>query len=183
VRRLWRDWLSRFGWAEVADTTVAIVVFGTAWQAWGSLPAAAALAAVLAGIAFYAVVGIKTAIRALTATGHLSGWRRALAAGWHATHDQIVSCAAAEAVYLVAAPALTSTAAWVMRGLPGGIWAGFLIGKFTADALWYATEVHARTITAWLLGAGRRWRNPPPETAPAATPGAEQFIRTGRWGP
>jgi hypothetical protein len=183
MRRLWRDWLSRFGLAEAADTTVAVAVFGTAWQAWGSLPAASALAAVLAGIAFYSVVGIKTAVRALTATGHLRGWRRALAAGWHATHDQVVSCAAAEALYLVAGPALMSAVAWVMRSLPGGIWAGFLIGKFTADAMWYATEVHARAATAWLVGLGHHWRNPPPETAPAATPSAQQFIRTGRWGP
>jgi hypothetical protein len=56
--------------------------------------------------------------------------------------------------------------------------------------MWYATEVHARTITAWLLRqrprgqhrAARRWQNPPAVPAGAA-PNAERFIRTGRWGP
>jgi hypothetical protein len=34
--------------------------------------------------------------------------------------------------------------AWLLRGLPGGVWLGFLAGEAAADVAWYGMEACAR---------------------------------------
>jgi hypothetical protein len=141
----WRAWRARFGLAEVVGTVAAIAGFAVGYLAAGSLLAAAGLATAGEAIGFYGCVGTRTAVAACRATGHLAGWRRLAAGAWHATTQQLASCAAAEALdtFLVR-PWCVAGAAWLARPLPGGVWLGFAVGKAAADVAWYGAEAAAR---------------------------------------
>lgn len=141
-------WWSRFGAAEAAGTVMAIAGFGIAQLRGWPLPAAAGLAVTAEVIGFYALVGIKTAMRAGKATAHLAGARRLGAAAWHAVHDQLASAGAAEAVDdLLVRPGCMTLGAWAgSRWGTAGLWLGFLAGKAIADLAWYLVEAHARLL-------------------------------------
>jgi hypothetical protein len=151
------SWRSRFGLAEICGTLAAVAGFGFGLRRGWQVPAAAGLATAAEAAAFYAPVAAKAALRAWRATGHLTGWPRAIGAAWHAVRDQFASAAFAEIVDdLLVRPAAMTAGAWI--GRPGGLlwlWAGFLAGKGLADAAWYAVEAHTRGLLARLP---RRYR-------------------------
>ena len=152
----WRAWRARFGLAEVIGTLGAVAGFAAGYLSAGSLLAAAGLATLGEIIGFYGCIGAKTAAAASRATAHLGGWRRLAAGIWHAVHEQLASCAAAEAMdaFLIR-PSCVAGAAWLLRPLPGGVWLGFAAGKLTADVAWYGMEAAARRGVTWSLIAAR----------------------------
>ena len=152
----WRAWRARFGLAELVGTVAAIAGFAAGYVAAGSLLAAAGLATVCEAIGFYGCVGVKTAVAARRATGHLAGWRRLAAGIWHAMTAQLASCAAAEALdaFLIR-PGCLAGAVWLARPLPGGVWLGFAAGKTVADLAWYGTEAAARRGLTQSLSAAQ----------------------------
>ena len=144
-RRWWRAWRARFGLGEACGTAGAAAGFAAGYQATGSLVTAAGLATVGEVIGFYGCVGTRTLLAACRATAHLAGWGRLAAAAWHAVTGQLASCAAAEAMdFFVIRPGCLAGGAWLLRGLPGGVWLGFAAGKAVADLAWYAVEASAR---------------------------------------
>jgi len=159
----WAAWRARFGLAEVVGTLGAIAGFAAGYLSAGSLLAAAGLAILGETIGFYGCIGAKTAVGAGRATAHLGGWRRLAAAAWHAVHEQLASCAAAEAMdaFLIR-PWCLAGAAWLLRPLPGGVWIGFAVGKVAADVAWYGMEAAARRGVTWSVTAAK----------PGAKPGA-----------
>ena len=141
----WRAWRDRFGLAEVCGTLAAAAGFATGYAEAGSLLAAVALATICEAIGFYGCIAVKTGAAARRATTHLGGWRRLAAGAWHAVREQLASCAVAETVdgFLIR-PGCMVGAAWLLRGLPGGVWIGFAAGKAAADTAWYGLEAFAR---------------------------------------
>ena len=159
-RGWWRAWRARFGLAEVCGTLAAVTGFAVGYLGLGSLLAAAGLATVCEVIGFYGCVGAKTSVDARRVTAHLSGFRRLAAGAWHATTEQLASCAAAEVLdFFLIRPGCVAGAAWLARPLPGGVWLGFAVGKVVADVAWYGMEAAARRGVARSLAFGRR---PPP---------------------
>jgi hypothetical protein len=145
----WRAWRARFGLAEACGTVGAAAGFATGYRASGSLVAAAGLATIGEVIGFYGCVGTRTVLAASRATAHLAGWGRLAAAAWHAVTGQLASCAAAEAMdFFVIRPGCLAGGAWLLQGLPGGVWLGFAAGKAVADLTWYAVEASARRTLA-----------------------------------
>jgi ornithine decarboxylase len=156
----WRAWRARFGLAELCGTLAAIIGFAAGYLPDRSLLAGAGLASLAETAGFYGCIGAKSAVAAWRATAHLGGWRRLAAGAWHAVRDQLASCAAAEALDVLAIrPGCMAGAAWLLRPLPGGVWIGFTLGKIAADVAWYGVEASARR------GAGR-----PAAAASPATP-------------
>ena len=94
----WRAWRARFGLAEVCGTLTAVAGFAVGYLSSGSLLAAAGLATICEVVGFYGCIGAKTVAAAGRATAHLGGWRRLAAGAWHAVHEQLASCAFAEAL-------------------------------------------------------------------------------------
>jgi hypothetical protein len=141
----WRAWRERFGLAEVCGTVAAAGGFAAGYLTVGLLQAAAGVATVCEAFGFYGYIGAKTVAAAARATAHLGGWRRLAAGAWHAVREQLASCVVAEALdgFLVR-PGCMAGGAWLLRGLPGGMWLGFLAGKAAADVAWYGTEACAR---------------------------------------
>jgi hypothetical protein len=143
--RVLQAWRARFGLAELCGTVAAVGGFAAGYLITGSLLAAAGLATLCEGLAFYGCVGVRTSVAACRATAHLAGFARLAAGAWHAVTDQLASCAVAEALdgFLIR-PGCMAGAAWLARSLPGGVWFGFAIGKAIADLIWYVTEAAAR---------------------------------------
>jgi Pyridoxal-dependent decarboxylase, C-terminal sheet domain len=162
----WATWRARFGLAEVTGTLGAIAGFAAGYLSAGSLLAAAGLATLGEAIGFYGCIGARTAVAAGRATAHLGGWRRLTAGAWHAVHEQLASCAAAEAIdaFLVR-PWCLAGAAWLLRPLPGGVWIGFAAGKAAADVAWYGMEAAARRGVTWSVTAAKLGAKPGAEPA------------------
>jgi hypothetical protein len=141
----WRAWRGRFGLAEVCGTAAAVGGFAAGYLTAGSLLAAAGVATACEAFGFYGCIGARTVAAAGRATAHLGGWRRLAAGAWHAVREQLASCAVAEALdgFLVR-PGCIAGGAWLLRGVPGGVWLGFLAGKIAADVAWYGMEACAR---------------------------------------
>ena len=159
-------WRARFGLAELCGTVAAFAGFGLGLARGWPLAAAAGLATGCEAVAFYAPVAVRAGLAAWRATGHLSGWRRAAGAGWHAASREFASAAAAElADDLLIRPWAMTAGAWI-----GGhhsaafLWLGFAAGKFTADAGWYAAEASARRVPGAALPR-RRGRHAAPRQA------------------
>ncbi|MGH3289092.1 MAG: hypothetical protein ACRDPD_31200 [Streptosporangiaceae bacterium] len=143
--RWWRAWRARFGLAEVCGTVGAAAGFAAGYRAGGSLVTAVGLATIGEFIGFYGCVGTRTVLAACRATAHLAGWGRLAAGAWHAVTQQLASCAAAEALdFFLVRPGCLAGAAWLLRGLPDGVWLGFAAGKAVADLVWYGVEASAR---------------------------------------
>jgi ornithine decarboxylase len=141
----WQAWRARFGLAELCGTLTAITGFAAGYLPNRSLLAGAGLASLAETAGFYGCIGAKSAVTAWQATAHLGGWRRLAAGAWHAVQDQLASCAAAEALDVLAIrPGCMAGAAWLLRPLPGGVWIGFALGKIAADVAWYGVEASAR---------------------------------------
>jgi len=141
----WQAWRARFGLAEVCGTAGAAAGFVAGYRVGGSLVTAAGLATIGEVIGFYGCVGTRSVLAACRATAHLAGWGRLAAAAWHAVTGQLASCAAAEATdFFVIRPGCLAGGAWLLRGLPGGVWLGFAAGKTAADLVWYLVEASAR---------------------------------------
>ena len=141
----WRAWRARFGLAEAFGTVGAVVGFAAGYRATGSLFTAAGLATFGEVIGFYGCVGTRTVLAAYRATADLAGWGRLAWGAWHAVTQQLASCAAAEALdFFLIRPGCLAGAAWLLRGLPGGVWLGFAAGKVVADLAWYGMEALAR---------------------------------------
>ena len=67
---------------------------------------------------------------------------------------QLASCAVAEALdFFLIRPGCMAGAAWLLRGLPGGVWLGFAAGKAVADLAWYGVEASARRSLARSIAA------------------------------
>jgi hypothetical protein len=141
----WLAWRGRFGLAEVCGTVAAVGGFAVGYLTVRSLLAAAGVATVCEAFGFYGCIGARTVAAAARATAHLGGWRRLAAGAWHAVREQLASCVVAEALdgFLVR-PGCMAGGAWLLRGLPGGVWLGFLSGKAAADVAWYGMEACAR---------------------------------------
>ena len=123
--------------------------FAAGYRAAGSLVTAAGLATIGEFTGFYGCVGTRTVLAACRATTHLAGWGRLAAAAWHAVTRQLSSCVAAEVLdFFVIRPGCLAGAAWLLRGLPGGVWLGFAAGKAVADLAWYGVEAAARRSLA-----------------------------------
>ena len=149
TRRWWRAWRARFGLAEACGSVGAAAGFAAGYRAAGSLVTAAGLATIGEFIGFYGCVGTSTVLAACRATTHLAGWGRLAAGAWHAVTRQLASCAAAEVLdFVVIRPGCLAGAAWLLRGLPGGVWLGFAAGKAVADLAWYGVEAAARRSLA-----------------------------------
>jgi hypothetical protein len=149
ARGWWRAWRARFGLAEACGSVGAAAGFAAGYRAAGSLVTAAGLATIGEFIGFYGCVGTRTVVAACRATTHLAGWGRLAAGAWHAVTRQLASCAAAEALdFLVIRPGCLAGGAWLLRGLPGGVWLGFAAGKAVADLAWYGVEASARRSLA-----------------------------------
>jgi hypothetical protein len=145
TRRWWRAWRARFGLAEVCGSVGAAAGFAAGYRAAGSLVTAAGLATIGEFLGFYGCVGTRTVLAACRATAHLAGWGRLAAGAWHAVTQQLASCVAAETLdFVVVRPGCLAGAAWLLRGLPGGVWLGFAAGKVVADLAWYGVEAAAR---------------------------------------
>jgi hypothetical protein len=129
----------------VCGSAGAAAGFAAGYRAGGSLVTAAGLATIGEFIGFYGCVGTRTMVAAWQATAHLAGWGRLAAGTWHAVTRQLASCAAAEALdFLLIRPGCLAGAAWLLRGLPGGVWLGFAAGKAVADLAFYGVEASAR---------------------------------------
>jgi hypothetical protein len=116
---------------------------------------AAGLATIGEVIGFYGCVGTRTVLAACRATADLAGWGRLAWGAWHAVTRQLASCAAVEALdFLIRADCLAG-AAWLLRGLPGGVWLGFAAGKAVADLplRGAASTTHARGRRVHLRGS------------------------------
>jgi hypothetical protein len=129
----------------VCGTVAAAGGFAAGYLTVGSLLAAAGVATLCEAFGFYGCIGAKTVAAAARATAHLGGWRRLAAGAWHAVREQLASCVVAEALdgFLIR-PGCMAGGAWLLRGLPGGMWLGFLAGKAAADVAWYGMEACAR---------------------------------------
>ena len=150
----WRAWRARFGLAEAVGTVGAVAGFAAGYRAQGSLFTAAGLATVGEFIGFYGCTGTTTVVAACRATAQLAGWRRLAAGAWHAVTQQLASCAVAEALdFFLIRPGCMAGAAWLLRGLPGGVWLGFAAGKAVADLAWYGVEASARRSLARSIAA------------------------------
>ena len=147
--RWWRAWRARFGLAEACGSVGAAAGFAAGYRAAGSLVTAAGLATIGEFIGFYGCAGTRTVMAACRATTHLAGWGRLAGGAWHAVTRQLASCAAAEVLdFLVIRPGCLAGAAWLLRGMPGGVWLGFGAGKAVADLAWYGVEAAARRSLA-----------------------------------
>jgi hypothetical protein len=154
ARQWWRAWRARFGLAEAFGTVGAAAGFAAGYRAAGSLVAAAGLATIGEFTGFYCCVVTKAVLAACRATAHLAGWGRLAAGAWHAVTRQLASCAAAEVLdFLVIRPGCLTGAAWLLRGLPGGVWLGFAAGKAVADLAFYGVEASARRSLARSIAA------------------------------
>jgi len=154
TRRWWRAWRARFGLAEACGSVGAAVGFAAGYRAAGSLVTAAGLATIGEFIGFYSCVGTRTVVAACRATTHLAGRGRLAAGAWHAVTQQLASCAAAEVLdFFVIRPGCLAGAAWLLRGLPGGVWLGFTAGKAVADLAFYGVEASARRGLARSIAA------------------------------
>jgi hypothetical protein len=154
TRRWWRGWQARFGLAEACGTAAAAAGFAAGYRTTGSLVTAAGLATIGEFIGFYGCVGTRMVLAACRATTHLAGWGRLAAGAWHAVTQQLASCAAAEALdFFLIRPGCLAGAAWLLRGLPGGVWLGFAAGKAVADLAWYGMEASARRSLARPIAA------------------------------
>jgi hypothetical protein len=154
TRRWWRAWRARFGLAEVCGSVGAAAGFAAGYRAAGSLVTAAGLATIGEFAGFYGCVGTRTVVAACRATTHLAGWGRLAAGAWHAVTRQLASCAAAEVLdFFVIRPGCLAGAAWLLRGLPGGVWLGFAAGKAVADLAFYGVEASARRSLARSIAA------------------------------
>jgi hypothetical protein len=124
------------------------------YRAAGSLVTAAGLATIGEFTGFYGCVGTRTVVAARRATTHLAGRGRLAAGAWHAVTEQLASCAAAEVLdFFVIRPGCLAGAAWLLRGLPGGVWLGFAAGKAVADLAFYGVEASARRSLARSIAA------------------------------
>lgn len=154
IRRWWLGWRARFGLAEACGTVGAAAGFAAGYRAGGSLVTAVGLATIGEFTGFYGCVGTRTVLAACRATAHLTGWGRLAAGAWHAVTRQLASCAAAEALdFFLIRPGCLAGAAWLLRGLPGGVWLGFVTGKGVADLVWYGVEASARRSLARSIAA------------------------------
>jgi hypothetical protein len=154
TRRWWRAWRARFGLAEACGSVGAAAGFAAGYRAAGSLVTAAGLATIGEFIGFYGCVGTRTVVAACRATTHLAGRGRLAAGAWHAVTQQLASCAAAEVLdFFVIRPGCLAGAAWLLRGLPGGVWLGFIAGKAVADLAFYGVEASARRSLARSIAA------------------------------
>jgi len=150
----WRAWRARFGLAEACGSVGAAAGFAAGYRAAGSLVTAAGLATIGEFTGFYGCVGTRTVLAACRATTHLAGWGRLAAGAWHAVTQQLASCAAAEVLdFFVIRPGCLAGAAWLLRGLPGGVWLGFAAGKAVADLAFYGVEASARRSLARSIAA------------------------------
>jgi len=157
TKRWWRAWRARFGLAEACGSVGAAAGFAAGYRAAGSLVAAAGLATIGEFTGFHGCVGTRTVVAACRATTHLAGWDRLAAGAWHAVTQQLASCAAAEVLdFLVIRPGCLAGAAWLLRGLPGGVWLGFAAGKAVADLAFYGVEASARRSLARSIAASTR---------------------------
>jgi hypothetical protein len=154
TRRWWPAWRARFGLAEVCGSVGAAAGFAAGYRAAGSLVTAAGLATIGEFTGFYGCVGTRTVVAACRATTHLAGRGRLAAGAWHAVTEQLASCAAAEVLdFFVIRPGCLAGAAWLLRGLPGGVWLGFAAGKAVADLAFYGVEASARRSLARSIAA------------------------------
>ena len=154
TRGWWRAWRARFGLAEAFGTVGAVAGFAAGYRATGTLFTAAGLATVGEVIGFYGCVGTRTVLAACRATADLAGWDRLAWGAWHAVTRQLASCAAAEALdFFLIRPGCLAGAAWLLRGLPGGVWLGFAAGKAVADLAWYGMEALVRRSLARSIAA------------------------------
>ena len=154
TRRWWPAWRARFGLAEVCGSVGAAAGFAAGYRAAGSLVTAAGLATIGEFTGFYGCVGTRTVVAACRATTHLAGRGRLAAGAWHAVTRQLASCAAAEVLdFFVIRPGCLAGAAWLLRGLPGGVWLGFTAGKAVADLAFYGVEASARRSLARSIAA------------------------------
>jgi hypothetical protein len=154
TRRWWRAWRARFGLAEACGSVGAAAGFAAGYRAAGSLVTAAGLATIGEFTGFYGCVGTRTVVATCRATTHLAGRGRLAAGAWHAVTQQLASCAAAEVLdFFVIRPGCLAGAAWLLRGLPGGVWLGFAAGKAVADLAFYGVEASARRSLARSIAA------------------------------
>jgi hypothetical protein len=140
----------------VCGSLTAVSGFAAGYLGSGSLLVAAGLATACEAIGFYGCIGVRTVAAACGATAHLGGWRRLAAGAWHAVREQLASCMVAEVLdgFLVR-PVCMAGGAWLLRGVPGGVWLGFVAGKIAADVAWYGMEACARRGVARSVAAIR----------------------------